>query len=127
ANNSAAGRMAASTALAFIFLGLAIMLRDTRAKIVRLLSEIFSLGAVLVGMVALVGYAYGVESLYNFYAYRSMAIHTALLFFILGLGALFARPHQGLMAAITSNHSGGLMSRRILPVALVLPFLFGWL
>src|SRR5205823_11470938 len=85
ANNSAAGRMAASTALAFIFLGLAIMLRDTRAKIVRLLSEIFSLGAVLVGMVALVGYAYGVESLYNFYAYRSMAIHTALLFFILGL------------------------------------------
>jgi PAS domain S-box-containing protein len=127
ANNSLGGRMAGATALTFALLGIALMLRDARPGMARLLSEIFSLATMLVGMVALIGYAYGVESLYNFYAYRSMAVHSAILFFVLGLGALFARPKRGLVAAITSDHSGGLMARRVLPLAVLLPFLLGWL
>ncbi len=121
------GRMAAATALSFVFLGIALALRDAKAEFWRSLCEILSLATLLIGMVALIGYVYGVESLYNFQAFRSMAVHTALLFFFLSLGVLFARPKQGLLDVITSNHSGGLMARRLLPLAVVLPFLLGWI
>jgi signal transduction histidine kinase len=43
------------------------------------------------------------------------------------LGALFARPDRGLMATITSEQGGGLMARRILPLAIGLPLIMGWL
>jgi PAS domain S-box-containing protein len=120
------GRMAEASALGFALLGIALILRDSRARIGRLVSEIFSMATLLVGLVALIGHIYSVESLHRFYAYRSMAVHTALLFFLLGLGLLCARGGRGLMAVITSNHSGGLMSRRFLPFA-VAPFVLGWL
>jgi two-component system, sensor histidine kinase and response regulator len=121
------GRMAESSALGFALFGSGLILRDSRARIGRLFAEVFSLSTLLVGLVALIGYVYSVEALYRFYAYRSMAMHTALLFFLLGLGLLCARAGHGLMAVITSNHSGGLMSRRFLPFAVVVPFALGWL
>ena len=40
---------------------------------------------------------------------------------------LLARPDQGLMTAITSDTSGGAVSRRLLPAALLLPLLLGWI
>ncbi len=127
ASSAAGGRMAGATALAFVFFGLGLTLRDARHKIGCQLSEGFLLATTLVGMLASIGYAYEVESLYNFRAYNSMALHTALLFFILGIGTLLSRPKKGLLAVITSDDSGGVMSRRLLPVALLLPFVVGWL
>jgi len=125
-NNALGGRMSGSTALSFAFIGTALMMRDSRSRVGRLFSEILSLTTLIVGMIALIGYAYGVASLYSFQAYRSTALHTALLFFILGVGVLFARPQEGLVAAISSDASGGIMSRRILPLALLVPFVLGW-
>jgi len=125
--DSLAGRMAESTALGFAFLGIAIMLRDSRQRIGQRLSEIFSLSTLLLGLVPLIGYFYSVEALYRFQTYRPMAVETALLFFMLGLGCLCTRPKRGLMAVITSAHSGGLMARRVLPLAFVTPFALGWL
>jgi PAS domain S-box-containing protein len=56
-----------------------------------------------------------------------MALHTAILFVLLGMGVLAARPRLGVMAAVTSKYMGGVMARRILPLAIVVPMLFGWL
>jgi PAS domain S-box-containing protein len=121
-----AGRMAGTTALGFALLGVALILRYPRHKIGRIVSEALSLLTLLAGMVALIGYVYGVESLYKFYAYRSMSLQTALLFFLLGLGALSARAEPGLLAVITSEYIGGLMARRLLPLAVAVPLIIGW-
>ncbi len=112
------GRMAGATAMAFAFLGAALMWRDARYEIGRRVSEVLSFATLVVGLVALIGYAYRVESLYRFQSSRSMAVHTALLFFLLGLGTLCARPKRGVIAVLTSDESGRLMSRRVLPLAL---------
>ncbi len=71
--------MAAASALAFALLGFALILRDSKTSIGQIICEAFSLATLLIGMLTLIGYAYGVESLYNFQAYRSMALHTAFL------------------------------------------------
>ncbi len=125
--NTFVARMTSPTALCLAFFGIALILRDSKNRIGRLFSEILSLSTLLVGLVALVGYIYSVESLYQFHAYHSMSVHTALLFFMLGLGSLCARGGRGFVAVITSKHSGGVMARRFLPFAAVMPFALGWL
>ena len=58
---------------------------------------------------------------------ESTGFHTSLLFVLLGASVLCIRPRSGVLAAATSRHLGGLAARRILPVAIAAPLLFGWL
>jgi hypothetical protein len=55
------------------------------------------LGVVLVSAIALVGYAYGVKSLYSISVYATMARHTTLTFLVLCFGSLAAHPARGWM------------------------------
>ncbi len=78
-------------------------------------AQILALISTLISFQALIGYAYKVKVLYGIAPYTtSMALHTALLFNILGVGILWARPEQGLMRVITSDNYGGLLARRLL-------------
>jgi PAS domain S-box-containing protein len=119
------GRMSPVTALNFSLLSISLLLLD-RSQYRRLM-EAFTIIALIISVLALLGYAYGVPSLYQFFPYVSVAIHTALTFAILCLGILFARPEQGLMRIFSSDDPGGGMARRLMPAALALPFLLGWL
>jgi PAS domain S-box-containing protein len=49
-----------------------------------------------------------------------------IIFLILSIGTLFVRPYKGIPALIISKASGGLLARRIIPPALLLPILFGY-
>jgi PAS domain S-box-containing protein len=126
AANEVDTRMAGATAMGLVFTCLSLLFRDAHSGIGRRLSEIFSIATMFLGTLVVIGHLYGVESLYHFESYRPVALNTALLLFILGLGTLLARSKQGWMAVITSEHSGGLMSRRLLPVAFMVPIALGW-
>lgn len=119
------GRMSPVTALNLSLLGTSLLLIDRYQY--RRLMEVFTIAALLISMLALIGYAYGVPSLYQFFPYASVAIHTAFTFSILCIGILFARPEQGLMRIFSSDDPGGVMARRLMPAALALPFVLGWL
>ena len=56
-----------------------------------------------------------------------MAIHTALALLLLCIGLILSRPHWGLMRTIVSPAPGGVMARRLLPAALLIPVSLGWL
>jgi len=119
------GRMSLVNALNFLLLGLSLLL-PARHPYWRLV-EVFSITALLISVLALLGYVYGVSSLYQFFPDSSIAIHTVLAFLILCVGILFAHPELGLMMVFSSDNLGGLMARRLTPAALVIPFLLGWL
>src|SRR5258706_4818293 len=119
------GRMSLVTALNFSLLGFALLLLDRHPY--RRLVEVFSITALLISVLALMGYVYGVSSLYQFSPYSSVAIHSASAFSILCIVILLARPEQGLIRIFSSDNLGGLMARRLIPAALVIPFLLGWL
>ena len=78
-------------------------------------------------MLALVGYVYGVSSLYKVGPYASVALHTAVAFFALSLGVLTARTDQGMAALVLADTAGGHMARRLLPTLVVFVFVLGWL
>jgi PAS domain S-box-containing protein len=81
----------------------------------------------MVGGVALVGYLYEVQSLYKVGTFSSISLLTGMLLAAVGLGILCARPEKGFMATLVSDDLGGLMLRRILPFAIALPILAGWI
>lgn len=117
------GRMAPVTALSLSLIGLALFLMDRSP----LASQRLSLAALMLALLSLVGYAFGVPSLYRISTSTSIAVHTALALVLLSLGVIAARPTQGFMNVMVSDSSAGFMARRLLPLAPLLLFGLGWL
>ncbi|MBI4379671.1 MAG: GAF domain-containing protein [candidate division NC10 bacterium] len=123
----APGRMAPTTALNFLMLGLALLLLDVETRRGHRPARVLALAAAVVSFLAVVGYIYNVGALYGIASYTQMAAHTAVAFTVFPIGLLFARPDRGLMAVVTSEAAGGVMARRLLPAAIGFPLLLGWL
>jgi hypothetical protein len=60
-------------------------------------------------------------------ASERLALPTAASLFVLGVGILCARPDHGFVSVIVSDHAGGVLARRMLPVAILVPAVLGWL
>lgn len=117
------GRPSIATALAFVLLGIGLLTIDLEWRWQVRPSQMLALVVILLGLVGLEGYLLGMEALFRFTMYATMAVHTSMLLLLLGVGLLHARPDRGLMATVTSPATGGLMARRLLPVAVIVPIL----
>jgi PAS domain S-box-containing protein len=121
------GRMAGATALGFVLVAAALLATDPRGRWRQGPAHFLGLAAGLNGLLAFEGYLFGAETLYRVVPFSSMAVHTAALFIVLGLGILFAAPTRGLMGVAASPQLGGAMARRVLPWVVTLPIVLGWL
>jgi len=120
-------RMALGTAFGFLLAGLAMLLHRLSRPNVCGVVQGLALALIGLSLVALMGYVYGVESLYRVYSYASMALHTALTFLIVGIGILCLAEDQSLLARFAQNTPGAMAARRLLPVALGFQVGLGWL
>jgi two-component system NtrC family sensor kinase len=122
---AAPGRMAPNTAAAFLLLGTALLLlSERRPKYLRV--QILSCCAFLIAFLGLIGYIYGKALFYRIGDYTGMALHASAAFMLLSFGILFACPERGLIAVIASERAGGIMARRLLPQAIIIPPLVGY-
>ena len=122
------GRMAMLTAAGFLLIGLALLLLDADVGDKRFPAEPLAVLLGFIGLLALIGYLYGVKALYGRTGGpTTMSLHTAVLFCLLSAAVLCARPGRGLMGLLTSSSLGGATLRRLLPATVVLVLLLGWL
>jgi PAS domain S-box-containing protein len=121
------GRMSPITAFNFLLIGCALLFLDVRNRAGWMPAQLLALLAGMTAALALIGYAYSVQSLYQFDPTSPISLHAALTFFALAAATLCARPDQGLMLTLTSDTVGGVMVRRLLPAAIGVPFVLGWL
>ncbi|WP_254053760.1 PAS domain S-box protein [Singulisphaera sp. GP187] len=121
-------RMAPNTAVGFVFIGLALALLDVKLfrRGIRP-APVLALTGGLIALLTLIGYAFRVTSLIGVQEHIPMALNTAIAFALLSAGILCARPDQGMMAVISSRGAGGAMARRLLPAAILIPAVVGWL
>gem|GEM_PF-635282 len=119
------GRMSPAAALNLLLLGCALLLIDNRWS--NWLTESLTITALLIAGVAVIGYIYAISSLYQIGVYASMALHTALAFIVLCVGILSARPEHGLISILSTEGTAGILARRLLPAAIGLPIVLGWL
>lgn len=120
------GRMAPSTSVSFVFVGLALLLTRRRSG-TGSVARWLAIPALFVAVLALIGYAYDVTSLVALGSRTGMALHTALGFLMLSLAIIAVDPTDGFMAILTSDTSGGQSARRLLPFTTLLLFVLGWL
>jgi signal transduction histidine kinase len=121
-------RMAPNTALGFLLMGLALLLLDRETAHGRRPAQLLTLVALFVALLAVIGYLLAVFALYHVGPDMvPMALNTAICFTALSLGTLCARLDREPMATIVSATAGGVMARRLLPAAFVIPLLLGWM
>lgn len=120
-------RMASNTALAFVLIALALLMLHVQTANGRRPTELLSLAAGLVAAVVLSGYLYRVAPLKGVQGQIPMALNTAIGFVLLAVGLLCTHPHRGLLGLGTSQGPTGTTARRLLPAALGIPILIGWI
>jgi PAS domain S-box-containing protein len=120
------GRMSTATALNFLLLGLAVAVSGWRSRLSRRAADGLGAAAGLIALVAVVGYLYDVESLYRVAPFSSMAIHTAVGFGLACVAVIFSDPTDGLARVLADTGPVGVLMRRLLPAAVVVPIAVGW-
>ena len=125
------GRMAAATSAGFVLAAAALGLLTFRAARCRWVGQTLALLAGFNGLLAFVGFFYGATELVDVTVRigtsADMGVHIAAIFMLLSTGLMLAQPNSGLIATFTSRNLGGLVARRALPFAIVLPLWLGWL
>lgn len=128
ADRAQPGRMATATAVCFMLLAAAMLLQATRLRRRASMSLLLAWIVCGISLFAVIGYAYGVtRTLYPVWPFSTMALHTALLFTVGAVGILGARAAQSPLAILASEGRGGVLARRILPLAVIAPVAIGWL
>ena len=121
------GRMSFMSALIFTMLGMALLLIDSNNERSYNLAQSLTLVAGMIAYIALVVHLFDVHSLFRVSVFAPGAFHTVLSFILLFVGVICAQPENGWMGNLIANTLGGDLLRRLLPVAFVVPILFGWL
>ncbi|WP_257459186.1 sensor histidine kinase [Archangium lipolyticum] len=118
------------TALAFLLLGLALLLLDVETRRGLRPAQYLALTVAVISWTALIGYGTGASQLHTLPGLPTklgMALHTCSVLVALCLGILAARPEQGLMSTLSGTHSGSALVRRLLPALLLGPYVLGHL
>jgi PAS domain-containing protein len=123
------GRMPLNSVFNFALIGLALALLGWKGAQARWPSvQLLMIPVSIVSLFSFVGFLYHAAPIQvGTHFDTAMALHTSLLFLGLGLGILLCRPDLGFLSAFPADSAGGMMMRRLFPVAVALPMFFGWL
>jgi len=121
------GRMAPNTVVGIFVVAAGIISLQIDDRTGRASSHWVGLIGGTIGFLGLVGYAFGVSGLYSIGQYSGMAISTAACLFVLGIGIVFARRSSGIPKLLVDPGAAGTVARRLIPAAVAVPFLLGWL
>jgi signal transduction histidine kinase len=111
-----AGRFTVNSAIGFFLAGISLVTLRRRAG--RPLSELLALLLVLLSYLSVIGHLYGASSLYD----HVMAVHTALLFGVLGVALMCGASRHLVLQIVFTPLAGAIAARKmIFVIALLLP------
>jgi signal transduction histidine kinase len=119
------GRIAINSAASLLLYSLALLFipHDRRKRDLR--AQMFASPALLIALVAVLGYVFGVRGMYALSQSSGMALPTAIAQLILGVGVIFAVRDRGVSALLMDEGAAGVLTRRLLPAALLAPVVLG--
>jgi signal transduction histidine kinase len=119
------GRIGINTAGTFLLYALGILSipHDQRKRDLR--AQMFATPGLIISLVALLGYVFGVKAMYGLAQSSGMTLVTAICLMILGIGILVAYPERGVSSLLMDEGAAGVLTRRLLPAALLAPIILG--
>jgi len=79
----------------------------------------------VIAILSLVAHAHHLTAFYISATYTPASFLTSVCFFLLATGILLARADRGTLAIIVSETAAGMLARRLIPLAILLPILIG--
>ncbi|MDP9100462.1 MAG: ATP-binding protein, partial [Verrucomicrobiota bacterium] len=119
--------MAPNTALNFLLIGGALFLLQTKNRRLSAWACGFALICGFEAILVILGYVYSVKALYGVESFIPMALHTAICFALVVYGIMSCQADRGLLAIMVGDTAAGRMARRLLPAAILVPAVLGWL
>jgi signal transduction histidine kinase/CheY-like chemotaxis protein len=120
-------RMASLTAAALTTQGAAMLGIHPRTRSGFRPATVLFVGTGALALTTLLGYVYGVIPIVGPGQGIQVAIPTAVGLLLLSVGALALPPYGVWIATILSENAGGMVARRLLPFAFIVPFALGGL
>ena len=119
------GRIAINSAASFLLFGLALLFipHDQRKRDLR--AQMFATPGLLIALVAILGYVFGVRGMYALSQSSGMAVPTAIAHLVLGVGILFAVRDRGVASLLMDEGAAGVLTRRLLPASILAPIILG--
>ncbi len=107
----------------FLFLAVstAFLFLDTNHRIGKILVQSLLLCVWVLSLIAFIGYVYNALFAVSPSGFPASPFAGAAGFILITMGGLFSRPDKGFLTIISANAAGGVVARRLLPVALVVP------
>jgi signal transduction histidine kinase len=119
------GRISINSAASLLLFALALLSipHDQRKR--DLHAQMFATPGILIALVAILGYVFGVRGMYTLSQSSGMALPTAVAHLILGVGIIFAVRGRGVAALLMDEGPAGVLTRRLLPASLLAPVVLG--
>lgn len=124
---NAFGPMAVNTAFSFALIGLSLIGLQLKSRISHALSNYSAFVVFLVTLFSLIGYFYKAAELYDFSSSYPMAISTAISLMLISMGLIFYNPKESYFSVLLSLNTGGTIVRVLIPAAILIPILLGYL
>ena len=121
------GRMPFSAAVSFVFFGTAILVLEVRTRRGNVPSQILAISVGILGFLGLLGFIYNLPEFVGYAVHTRMAAPGAVTFIVLSIGVLALKPGDGIIGEIRDEGVGGFMARRLLPAAIGIPIVIGWI
>ena len=125
-NTSNPNRMGFPGSINFVLVGLAVIFLNRKIVNYQRWSQYLVLIVGFITILALVGYAYNVSSLYYFANVTGIAIYAAIGFLLLFFGVLICRPDVGLMRTFNTDLLGGRLGPRVFLPTILITVILGW-
>ena len=120
----APGRPAFTSSVCLVFLAVAGALRDQGR---RTLAQLCAAVPLVTSLIAVYGYFYGIDDLHPAGGPTTMSLHTAVILIVLSCACWLAVPFGIAQWVAFGRDTGARLQRMLLPVALLLLPLIGWL
>jgi signal transduction histidine kinase len=122
---SSPGRIAINSAACLLFFAIALLFipHDQRKHDLR--AQIFAAPGLFIALIAILGYVFDVRGMYSLSQSSGMALPTAISHLILGVGIIFAVRDRGVASLLMDEGAAGVLTRRLLPAALLAPVVLG--
>ena len=119
------GRIGTNSAATLLLFALALLSLSHDERKHDLRAQMFATPGLLIPLVAITGYVFGVRGMYSLSQSSGMALPTAIGHLILGIGIVFARRERGVSALLMDEGAAGVLTRRLLPAAVLAPVVLG--
>ena len=126
AATAAPGRMGPPAAASLLALGAALLSLKGGERI-RVLSIALPIAVIAMSTLSTIGFMYGAQEMYTIPRLTGIAVQTATMFLALGAGTLALQVDREPAKTLFEQSTAGILARRILAAAFIVPLALGWL